>query len=62
MQHAKRASVARRDFSLWLWVKKHGRLAKSIFRYGLDLLRSIVIDLDLRHDEFLASVKLLSCT
>lgn len=43
-------------------VKKHGRLAKSIFRYGLDYLRSILIDLDLKHDEFLASLTFLSCT
>ena len=43
-------------------VKKHGRLAKSIFRYGLDYLRSILADLDLKHDEFLASLQFLSCT
>ncbi|MDJ0651106.1 MAG: hypothetical protein QNJ60_20625 [Xenococcaceae cyanobacterium MO_188.B19] len=43
-------------------VKKHGRLSQSIFRYGLDHLRSIVNDLDLKQDEFLASVQFLSCT
>ena len=43
-------------------VKKHGRLAKSIFRYGLDYLRSIVNDLDLKQDEFLFSLQFLSCT
>ena len=43
-------------------VKKHGRLAKSIFRYGLDYLRSILTDLDLKKDEFLFSLKFLSCT
>ena len=43
-------------------VKKHGRLAKSIFRYGLDHLRSIVTDLDLKQDEFLHSLQFLSCT
>ena len=43
-------------------VKKHGRLAKSIFRYGLDYLRSIVTDLDLKQSEFLQSLKFLSCT
>ena len=43
-------------------VKKHGRLAKSVFRYGLDHLRSIFTDLDLKHDEFLVSLKFLSCT
>lgn len=45
-----------------LKVKKHGRLSKSIFRYGLDYLRSIVTDLDLKHDDFLHSLKFLSCT
>ncbi len=43
-------------------VKKHGRKAKSIFRYGLDYLRSIVTDLDLKQDEFLHSLQFLSCT
>ncbi len=43
-------------------VKKHGRLAKSIFRYGLDHLRSIVTDLDLKQNEFLVSLQFLSCT
>ena len=43
-------------------IKKHGRKAKSIFRYGLDYLRSILTDLDLKSDEFLHSLKFLSCT
>ena len=43
-------------------IKKHGRLAKSIFRYGLDYLRSIFTDLDLKQSEFLQSLKFLSCT
>ena len=43
-------------------VKKHGRLAQSLFRYGLDYLRSIVTDLDIKHDEFLFSLQFLSCT
>lgn len=43
-------------------VKKHGRLAKSVFRYGLDYLRSIVTDLDLKQDEFFVSLQFLSCT
>ncbi len=43
-------------------VKKHGRLAKSIFRNGFDHLRSILTDLDLKHEEFLTSLKFLSCT
>ena len=37
-------------------VKKHGRRAKSIFRYGLNYLRSIVSDLDLKHSNFLHSL------
>lgn len=45
-----------------LKIKKHGRLAKSIFRYSLDYLRSIVIDLDLDQREFLHSLQFLSCT
>ena len=43
-------------------VKKHGRKQMSIFRYGLDYLRSIVTDLDLKQDEFLHSLQFLSCT
>ncbi|HEY9768618.1 MAG TPA: IS4 family transposase [Coleofasciculaceae cyanobacterium] len=43
-------------------IKKHGRLAKSILRYGLDYLRSIFTDLDLKQSQFLDSLKLLSCT
>ena len=43
-------------------IKKHGRKAQSIFRYGLDYLRSILTDLDLKSDEFLHSLKFLSCT
>jgi hypothetical protein len=43
-------------------IKKHGRPAQSIFRYGLDFLRSIVTDLDLKHEQFLLSLNFLSCT
>ena len=43
-------------------LKKHGRLAKSVFRLGFDHLRSILTDLDLKHDEFLRSLQFLSCT
>ena len=45
-----------------LKIKKHGRLAQSIFRYGLDFLRSVVLDLDLNHDAFRRSLLFLSCT
>jgi hypothetical protein len=43
-------------------VKKHARKAQSVFRYGLDYLRSLVTDLDLKHREFLLSLQFLSCT
>ena len=45
-----------------LKIKKHGRKAKSIFRYGLDYLRTILLDVDLRHNLFLDSLNFLSCT
>lgn len=45
-----------------LRVKKHGRREKSLFRYGLDYLRSVVSDLDLKHCEFLECLQFLSCT
>jgi hypothetical protein len=43
-------------------IKKHGRRQMSIFRYGLDYLRSIFTDLDLKYDDFLHSLQFLSCT
>ncbi len=43
-------------------IKKHGRRERSLFRYGLDHLRSIVNDLDLKHSEFLECLQFLSCT
>jgi hypothetical protein len=45
-----------------LKVKKHGRREKSIFRYGLDHLRSVVNDLDLKYRQFLECLQFLSCT
>lgn len=42
-----------------LKVKKHGRPPASIFRYGLDHLRSIFTDLDLKSDDFLHSLQFL---
>ena len=41
-------------------IKKHGRLAKRVFRHGLEHLRSILIDLDLKHDKFFDSLQFLS--
>ena len=45
-----------------LKVKKHGRREKSLFRYGLDHLRSVVNDLDIKHHQFLECLQFLSCT
>ena len=45
-----------------LKIKKHGRLAKSIFRYGLDFLRSTLFDVQLKMDDFQISLRFLSCT
>jgi len=57
-------------FKLGLWrnlaeplaIKKHGRLAKSIFRHGLDFLRATLFDIHLKFDNFLLSLNFLSCT
>ena len=43
-------------------IKKHGRRAKSLFRYGLDRLRNIVLNLTVKEREFRWATKLLSCT
>jgi hypothetical protein len=45
-----------------LMMKKHGRRAKSIFRYGFDHLRNIVLNLEPKMDEFLDTLLFLSCT
>jgi hypothetical protein len=47
-----------------LKTKKHGRLAKSIFRYGLDHLRRILCNLSDRFQQiaFRQVIQLLSCT
>ncbi len=45
-----------------LKIKKHGRLTKSIFRYGLDFLRSTVFDIQLKMNDFQFSLTFLSCT
>lgn len=33
-------------------IKKHGRLAKSIFRYGLDFIREAILKLSYKYDDF----------
>ena len=45
-----------------LKLKKHGRLTKSVFRYGLDFLRSTFFDIQLKLDDFQFSLTFLSCT
>jgi hypothetical protein len=45
-----------------LQLKKHGRKAKSIFRYGFDHLRSIVLNLQHKGDDFVEVLQFLSCT
>lgn len=45
-----------------LAIKKHGRRTKSLFRYGYDYLRSILLNLDSKMDEFLMVLQFLSCT
>ncbi|MGG6265466.1 IS4 family transposase [Leptolyngbya sp. AN03gr2] len=45
-----------------LTIKKHGRRAKSIFRYGLDHLRNIVLNFERKASEFMQVLQFLSCT
>jgi hypothetical protein len=45
-----------------LTIKKHGRRAKSIFRYGFDHLRNIVLNLEQKMNDFLDILQFLSCT
>ncbi|MGG6294953.1 IS4 family transposase, partial [Leptolyngbya sp. AN02str] len=41
---------------------KHGRRAKSIFRYGFDYLRHIVLSLEQKMNDFRDVLQFLSCT
>ena len=43
-------------------IKSHGRRPPSLFRHGLDHLRSIVLNLDCKFEQFLEAVQFLSCT
>jgi Transposase DDE domain len=45
-----------------LKLKTHGRRAKSIFRYGFDYLRNILVNLNEKMDDFLNVLQFLSCT
>lgn len=40
--------------------KTHGRLSKSLFRLGLDCLRSVILSIDKKIDEFQKTFKMLS--
>lgn len=42
--------------------KNHGRRAKSLFRYGLDRLRNIVLNLAVKERDFYWATTFLSCT
>jgi hypothetical protein len=43
-------------------VKKHGRKAKSIFRYGFDYLRRVLLNIEQHQTQFHQALQLLSCT
>ncbi len=43
-------------------LKKHGRKAKSIFRYGLDYLRRVLLNIEECEKELLQALQFLSCT
>jgi len=43
-------------------IKKHGRKAKSVFRYGFDYLRRIFFNLEQYESDFYQSLRFLSCT
>jgi Transposase DDE domain len=45
-----------------LTIKKHGRRAKSLFRYGFDYLRNIMLNLKQKMPDFLDVLQFLSCT
>jgi hypothetical protein len=45
-----------------LKLKKHGRKAKSLFRYGFDYLRNILLNLEQKPDEFWHALHFLSGT
>ncbi len=45
-----------------LTIKKHGRKAKILFRYGFDYLRNIMLNLEQKMDDFWHTLRFLSCT
>jgi len=42
--------------------KKHGRKEKSLFRYGFDYLRNILLNPEQKMDEFSEVLRFSSCT
>lgn len=45
-----------------LKLKSHGRKEKSLFRYGFDHIRNIVLNLDEKMADFFEVLQFLSCT
>jgi len=45
-----------------LKLKSHGRREKSLFRYGFDYIRNIVVNLDQKMEQFFEILQFLSCT
>ena len=45
-----------------LTVKKHGRLSQSIFRYGFNFLRTTVLHIQFKTDDWKKVLEVLSCT
>jgi transposase len=45
-----------------LTVKKHGRLGKSIFRYGFNFLRTTLLHIQFKSDDWNKALEVLSCT
>ncbi|MBW4465973.1 MAG: IS4 family transposase, partial [Pegethrix bostrychoides GSE-TBD4-15B] len=43
-------------------IKKHGRKAKSIFRYGFDYLRRVLLNIEQHQPQFQQALQLLSGT
>jgi hypothetical protein len=43
-------------------IKKHGRKQASVFRYGFDYLRHILLNLEQHEADFCHSLQFLSCT
>jgi hypothetical protein len=43
-------------------IKSHGRRAQSVFRYGLDHLRMVLLNIDVKTEEYFTYIKILSCT